>query len=116
VKYPPVLHNKQSPHQTPGSFSIDLHYAKLGICARWDWDRYTRLATFLNLTPWELASLICLSHSACDTAQKRNKFRGPECMVLTLLEAQVLKNFSADIIPKPFPTSLPHDPPQGSQA
>lgn len=108
-KYAPVLPNRKSPHATTASFQIDLHYAKLGVIARWDWDRYLRLASFLNYTPHELASLVCLPHVKLKPIERNNRFPGPVALLLTMLEAQALKNFSADIIANP----LPNDPPQG---
>jgi hypothetical protein len=112
TKYRPVLPNRKSPHQTPASLRVDLHYAHLGVIARWDWDRFLRLAAFLNYTPQELASVICLQHGKLARAEQTNRFPGPAALLLTLLEAQAMKDFSADIIKAPFP----HDSPQGSQA
>lgn len=110
VFYRPVLQNKSSPYKTAATLRIDLHYAKLGIIARWDWRRYARLAQFLNLTIYELGSTICLPHATVENAKNRNKFDGPVCLLLTLLEAQAMMTYTNDVIRNPFP----HDPSQGS--
>lgn len=98
-----MLPNKDGPHQTPASLSIDVHYLQLQIVRRWNWDRFHRLAAFLRLTHGELASMICLPHSHLAGIQKRNIFPGPAALLLTLLEAQTLSKFSKDIIIDPFP-------------
>lgn len=95
--------NRGSPRRTFGSIRFDLHYAKLGIIARWDWDRYTRLAKFLDLTVHELASLICLRHRHLDLAQRDNVFPGPAALLLTLVEAQAMSAYTKDVIAEPLP-------------
>lgn len=112
VYYRPVLPNKQSPDKTSTTLRIDLHYAKLGILVRWDWARYTRLARFLNLTIYELASIICLSHYAARTARSRNTFPGPAALLLTLLEAEAMMAYTDDVIRNPLPNL--HDQPKGT--
>lgn len=109
--YPPILQNKNSRHKTPASLRFDLHYAKIGVIARWDWSRYIRLATFLTLTPTELASLICMPHAHLDSAERNNRFAGPACLLLTLLEAQAMANYTNDVLANPFPAH-PHGSPQ----
>jgi hypothetical protein len=107
-----LLQNKGSPLQTPASLLTDVHYAKLNIVRRWNWDRFNRLAAFLQLTHGELASLICLPHSQLPGIRKRNVFPGPVALLLTLLEAQVLAQFSNDIIAQPFPPNASSSHPQ----
>lgn len=92
-----VLPNKQSPNQTAGSVRFDVHYARLGIVKRWDQRRYDRLAGFLGLTRYELASLICLRHESIDNHFKVGKFPGPAALLLTILEAQALKDYVNDV-------------------
>lgn len=95
--------NKGSKLQTAASLNIDIHYAQIDVIRRWNWERYHRLAAFLNLTHGELASFICLPHSQLAGIRTRNVFPGPAALLLTLLEAQVLANYSDDIIAQPFP-------------
>lgn len=97
------LPNQASPHETPASILIDIHYANLQVRFRWTWERYCRLAAFLNYTIGELASVICLEHSLLRQAEKYNKFPGPACLHLTLLEARAMRLLSTDIIANPFP-------------
>jgi len=104
--FPPILPNRRSPAATPASLLIDLRYAKLGIIARWSWDRYIRLAAFLNYTPAELASVVALPHRKLKAIEAGTmRFPGSTALVLTLLEAQAMRNYSTDIIPQPFPTN-----------
>lgn len=98
-----LFQNRGSPARTVGSMRFDFHYAKLGIIARWDWDRYSRLAAFLNLTAHELASLICLRHRHVEIAQRDNAFSGPASLLLTLLEAQAMSAYTKDVIAEPLP-------------
>lgn len=100
---PALVPNKGSRLQTPASLNIDVHYAQLNVIRRWNWERFHRLAAFLNLTHGELASLICLPHRHLKGIRARNVFPGPAALLLTLLEAQVLASYSNDIIPNPFP-------------
>lgn len=104
VKRPDVLfQNRGSRFRTTGSMRIDLHYAKLGILMRWDWNRYTRLCEFLNLTVHEMASLILLPHTHLESIERNNTFPGPAALLLTLLEANALKNYTNDVIAEPLP-------------
>jgi hypothetical protein len=110
ANFGPILPNRKSRFTTPASLRIDLHYARIGVIARWDWERFTRLALFLNYTPEEMASLICLQHSHLHGIRERNIFPGPAALLLTLVEAQVLKGISYDIISNPLPNDSPQSP------
>lgn len=103
--WPPVLQNSKSKLQTPASLLFDLHYAKLGIIPRWDWDRFNRLARFLNITIGELASLVLLPHSYLRSTAfpLHNRLPGSTCLLLTLIEAQMMKSYTDDIIENPIP-------------
>jgi hypothetical protein len=103
TEYRPLVANPQSKHKTATSLQFELHYAKLGIIARWDWDRYCRLASFLNITLYELASLINWTHRGVEVAKENNRFPSPVCLLLTLLEAQVMHMYTDDIVKNPFP-------------
>lgn len=104
-----TLPNAGRPTQTPASLNIDLHYAKLHVWERWTFDRYVRLAKFLNLTLYELASLACLDHRQIPILENRNRlFKGGArdrsgALVLTLLEAFVCKQHTNDIVADVFP-------------
>jgi hypothetical protein len=101
----PILPNSGN-RQTLGSRRIDLHYGKLGIPRRWTWARFDALCAFLRVTHEEMASTICMPHSTLPTAYKRNCFPGPAALLLTLIEANVKKGLSEDIIENPI-ASLP---------
>lgn len=107
---PPITPNRGSKHQTLASLRIDLHYAKLDVIRRWSWERFHRLASFLNVTHGELASLVALPHSRLGTIKERNFFPGSTALLLTIIEANALKNYSEDIIENPFPDALPRNP------
>lgn len=80
-------------HATPTTARIDLYYTELALERRWDLRRYDRLCEFLRLTRYEMASLICLSHAKLEQHIKRNRFNGPTALLLTLIEANILKNW-----------------------
>lgn len=86
---------------------IDTSYASLNLVPRWNWIRFMRLANFLKLTPWELASLAIIRHEALDSYKRRGALPmmnpAPTALILTLIEAQALKGWTDDIIPNPFP-------------
>lgn len=114
-----TLPNRGSPHRTPASLHLDIHYAKLRIRERWNWERYCRLAAFLRYTPYELGSLCCIPHVAISRAEMTNQFTPTAALVLTLLEAHFCTAFTKDIIEQPFPNlnevpSSPHARPQGT--
>lgn len=104
------LPNAGAPTQTPSSLSIDLHYAQLKIYERWNWDRFIRLAAFLNVTPHELGSIACITHHQVENLQRTNRLKNATgkdragALVLTLLEAHVAKHCTTDVIENPFPS------------
>lgn len=103
------LPNAGSKLATPASLKIDLHYARLRIWERWDWERFVRLAKFLQITPVELASLACLPHRDLENFQKRNRLfiarrkNVAAALVLTLIEAHCCTAFTKDVLENPFP-------------
>ncbi len=108
--YLPPLPNSDSDFTTATTKIIDIHYSNKRIAERWTWERFERLCSFLKLTHYELASLVCCPHSW--VAKIRDENRIP-CsvngggravgMLLTLLEARVLKKLVPDVITNPFP-------------
>lgn len=101
--------NSGGAHQTPASFQLDLRYAELRIWERWDYERFIRLAKFLNLTLHELASLACIDHKQVESLERRNRLMKGNlkdragALVLTLLEAHMCAAFTKDIVESPFP-------------
>lgn len=103
--------NASSPHKTPATVIYDQHWRSLDLIGRWDWDRYVRLCSFLSHTPYELGSLVMLSHKNVDLFKQYNRLvvglgdgaAQPVALVLTLLEAHVLRAVKSDAIQNPFP-------------
>lgn len=101
--------NYGSEKATPQSLKIDLHYKELNIWERWTWDRYVRLSRYLNLTPEELASVVCLKHQRLEHFERENhlySFKLPDrpvALLLTMLEAHVLKHLTTDVVESPMP-------------
>ncbi len=80
-------------HATPITARIDLHYAEMALVARWDLRRVDRLCAFLRLGRHELASLLMITHKRMDACIRRNRWDGPAVLLMTLLEAEVLKDY-----------------------
>lgn len=101
------LPNHGSLHQTPASLMIDVHWASLGLIRRWTWERFVRLANFLQLTPWELASMAMIKHPALEGFKRRGilpiQNAQSTALILTQIEASALKGYSKDIIENPWP-------------
>ena len=103
------LPNEGSRCQTPASLQTDLRYAQLHIWKRMTWERYVRLAAFLNVTPAELASIVCVPHRALESFERRNHLYNGHAadraaaLLLTLLESHVAKEFTQDVIENPLP-------------
>lgn len=103
------LPNVGSPHQTPASLATDAHYMSLRLVPRWDWDRFARLSAFLKLTPYELGSLALITHKEVGAWSQNNLLPMKEAdarraaLILTLIEAHILKDYTSDIIENPFP-------------
>jgi hypothetical protein len=99
--------NCDSPHQTPATIIYDSHWYQLRLVSRWNWERYIRLCQFLQHTPYELASLVMMKHSAVDAFRERNRLVSGHpkatALLLTLLEAHVMKAWTNDVIENPFP-------------
>lgn len=103
------LPNAGSELQTPASLKLDLHFEGIRVWQRWDYERFIRLATFLKLTPGELASTACVPHRALAALEKRNRlYNGgsPDraaALVLTLLEHHVASAYTKDTVANAFP-------------
>lgn len=113
--YIPPMPNQDSRHQTPASLMIDTHYAQLRLMERWTWDRYVRLCQFLRMTPWEVASLVMLRHGSIDTFRRKGRLsiqgHRAAALVLTILEAHVMREWTSDVIENVFPNLSGEPPP-----
>lgn len=108
--YLPPLPNADSPYRTATTTLIDIHYSNKRIAERWTWERIQRLCCFLKITEYELASLVCCPHSWVEKIKTYNRIPASVSgggravgMLLTLLEARVLKKLVPDVIVNPFP-------------
>jgi hypothetical protein len=105
--YVPSLPNHGSKHQTPSSLYIDSFYAQQLLIERWTWPKFIRLCRFLKMTPYEVASLVMMPHSAVPAFERENILTcytaRPVALLLTLLEHQVLGEIAPDTIKNPFP-------------
>jgi hypothetical protein len=112
--------NSGSPNGSPRSAIIDAYYARLLLVDRWTWNRFCRLATFLKLTHYELASLALIPHLYVKKWEDeyifpvKNKSAYAHAMILTLIESNVLDNYTKDVVKQPFPDSSVYGRPQGS--
>lgn len=104
------LPNAGEKTQTPSTLRIDLHYEMLGIYRRWNWERFSRLAAFLNVTPYELGSTACITHKQVTAFKEKNRLllaaRVPHraaALLLTVIEWNACKEFTNDVIANPFP-------------
>jgi hypothetical protein len=107
--YSPSLPNAGSKYQTPNTLRIDVHYANLLLAERWTWDRFNRLASFLQISHAELASAVTLSHRALEKYESTNRIPNRDgngraiALLLTLLETHCCGEWTNDVIQKPFP-------------
>ena len=103
------LPNTGSPGQTPASLAIDIHWAKLMLVKRWDWERYVKLCQFLKMTDCEVASLVMLPHAKIGAYKRRNLLplhaahAESVALNLTLLETYLMRGLTDDVIKNPFP-------------
>lgn len=108
--YLPPLPNADSEFTTATTKLIDINYSNKRIAERWTWERYQRLCSFLKVTEAELASLVLMPHAWLpkfrDYSQIPCSVTGggrAVAMLLTLLEARVLKKLVPDVVKHPIP-------------
>lgn len=108
--YLPPLPNADSEYTTATTKIIDLHYSNKRIAERWTYERFTRLCSFLKVTEPELASLCLMPHAWLPKLKENNQLPcsvtgGGRAvgMILTLLEARVLKKLVPDVVTNPIP-------------
>lgn len=108
--YLPPLPNSDSELTTATTKLLDLHYSNLRIAERWTWQRYQRLCSVLKLTEAELASLCLMPHRWLAGFKENDRMPcsingggRAVAMILTLLEARVMKRVVPDVIIYPFP-------------
>lgn len=90
---------KPKSDHTSASLLILARYAKLNIRSRWDKKRVDRLCRFLNITRFELETLIGSKVERVDDGKILNM---TTCLLLTLLESTYLRNYTKDVIQNIF--------------
>lgn len=83
---------------TAASRIIDAHYEAAGVRKVWTLERINRLARALNLTFYEVASLLGMPHTAFKTFAEKRQLGGPTCVLLTLIERTMLSGVYNDTI------------------
>ena len=73
---------------TPSSLLCDIHYAKIRVQGIWDPERVLRLCGLLQLTRYELASLVHYPHQQMKKSMDRGLFPGTVCLLFSILENQ----------------------------
>lgn len=108
--YLPPLPNANSEHRTATTVLIDIHYSNKRIAERWNWERLQRLCSFLKITEYELASLVCCPHEWIPKIKEHDRIPASVtgggravALLLTLLEARVLKKLVPDVVKNPIP-------------
>ena len=84
---------------TSASLLISCHYQKLKIKERWDKARVDRLCRFLNITRYELETLV---GGKVDRVDEGKRLSMSVCLILTMIEATYLGNYATDIITNIF--------------
>ena len=84
---------------TSASLLISSRYSRLKIRARWDKKRVDRLCRFLNITRHELETLVGSKVDRVDVGKSLNM---TICLLLTLLEATFLKDYTKDVVENIF--------------
>lgn len=93
--------------ETPASVLCDTHYAKIGVQAAWDPERVLRLCGLLQLTRYELASMILFPHAQMKQCMKEGLFPGTVCLMFSIIENQfVPEGYLMDSIPEDRDTPL----------
>lgn len=117
IGYIPPLPNEGSKLQTANTLRIDVHYANLLLVERWTWDRFNRLAAFLQISHAELASAVTLPHRYLDRYASSNRIPNRDgngraiALLLTLLETHCCSEWTNDVIRNPFPDLNNAQPP-----
>lgn len=83
---------------TTASRVIDTHYEEKGIRRMWNLARAERLARTLNLTLFEISSIIAYPHPDFLRQLEKGKLNGPACVLLSLIEHAYLNDLVNDTV------------------
>lgn len=84
---------------SPSVLAIQIYYQKLGLQDKWNERRVKRLCGFLRITEQELSALLGINEDTFFRQLARRGISMPACILLTILENQVIGDFVNDTIP-----------------
>jgi len=108
-RIPPLFEFNYGESSTPGSHMVDIHYKQMGIDKLWTTARVARMCRYLNITEYELASLIMLPHKDMKNYLEKGRFPGIVCWCLTLMELCLLPEKMKDSISNAGETFMPYE-------
>ena len=81
---------------------IFLHYKEVGLQDRWDTRRMDRLCSLIDVTWRELSSMMMCKHDKMEKYRSKDKFPGPVCILMTLIENYSVSETVPDPIDEPM--------------
>ena len=85
--------------RAPSALAIEVHYKRLDLQDKWNERRIKRLCGFLRITEQELTALLGINEDTFFRQLARRRIYMPACILLTILENQVMGDFVNDTIP-----------------
>jgi len=85
--------------KAPSSVAIEVHYKRLDLQDKWNERRIKRLCGFLRITEQELVALLGINEDTFFRQLARRGISMPACILLTILENQVIGDYVDDTIP-----------------
>jgi hypothetical protein len=99
----PTLPNVDSPYRTPTTLMIDARYSELMLIDRWTWDRFARLCQYLEMTAYEMASIVMMPHHSVEKWKESNILTCQSArhiaLLLTLIEFNVCRELGDAVDP-----------------
>jgi hypothetical protein len=83
----------------PSAIAIGVHYKRLDLQDKWNEKRIKRLCGFLRITEQELSALLGINEDTFFRQLARRGISMPACILLTILENQVIGDYVDDTIP-----------------
>lgn len=85
--------------RAPTALAIEVHYKRLDLQDKWNERRVKRLCGFLRITEQEIAALLGVNEDTFFRQLARRGISMPACILLSILEDQVIGDFVNDTIP-----------------
>lgn len=92
---------------TPGSIQADIHFRDLQLQETWDSKRVLRMCGWLQITEYELASMVMFPHDEMKKCMKKGIFPGPVCILFSLVENHVMRESIVDPVPEDSSSLIP---------